>query len=55
MWRLAFRIMQPMSVLTADRTKKLWNFRAFKYTLVPLACTSIYYILHHRDFTPYLP
>lgn len=52
MWRLAFRIMQPMSILTADRTKILWNTNRFKYALVPIACTSIYYILNHRQFSP---
>lgn len=47
MWRLAFRVLQPMSVLTADKAKVFWNINAFKYTIVPVACTSIYYFLHH--------
>lgn len=49
MWRLAFRILQPISILTADKSKVFWNFHAFKYTLVPIACTSIYYFLHHNQ------
>jgi predicted unusual protein kinase regulating ubiquinone biosynthesis (AarF/ABC1/UbiB family) len=51
MWRLGFRIMQPMSVLTADRAKIFWNVHKVKYTLVPVACTSIYYLFHHNSFS----
>lgn len=53
MWRLAFRIVQPVSVLTADKAKVFWNFNTFKYTLVPVACTSLYYLLHQsRNIYP---
>ena len=50
MWRWGLRVIQPLSILTADRAKVFWNFNKFKYTLIPIACTSIYYLLHHRDF-----
>mgnify|MGYP007132435583 CR=1 FL=1 len=46
-WRLAFRVIQPISILTADKTKVFWNFNTFKYTVIPVACTSLYYFLHH--------
>jgi hypothetical protein len=43
--------MQPLSILTADRTKILWNVHKVKYALVPIACTSIYYLLHRNSYT----
>ena len=50
MHRLAFRLLQPLSILAADRSKVLWNFNKFKYTLIPIAGTSIYYLLHQNHF-----
>ena len=50
MHRLAFRVLQPLSVLTADKSKSIWNFNKIKYTFVPVACTSLYYIFHQRQF-----
>jgi len=50
MWRWGLRVIQPLSVLTADKSKVFWNFNKVKYTLIPIASASIYYFLHHRDF-----
>ena len=52
MHRIAFRVLQPLSILTADKSKVLWNFNKFKYTLVPIAFTSIYYFINHNHFVP---
>jgi hypothetical protein len=49
-WRLALRIAQPLSVMTADRAKVLRNAKLIKYSLVPVACTSLFYYLRNREF-----
>ena len=49
-WRLALRIAQPLSVMTADRAKNFWNAKLIKYSLVPGVCTSLFYYLRSREF-----
>jgi hypothetical protein len=51
MWRLPFRLTQPVSVFTADRAKTFWNFHRLKYALVPVAGTSLYCLLHRNSLT----